>query len=304
MFERPALLRLGVSLAIAISTFSVAAQDTPVGSPPKAPVPPAQSAADNTAALAKATQNPVASLISLPLQNNANFGIGPYNRTGDIFNIQPVIPMKLSEKVMLITRVIQPIVWQPYAQQPTGGQFGFGDMNPTFFLSPANAGKIIYGVGPAFLLPTATSPQTGQGKFGLGPSVVTLMQPGHWTVGVLINNIFSVAGSSHRPDVNQMLLQWFVNYNMKKGYYLTSGPIVTANWNATGGGEASTGNDTTGGNVWVVPFGGGIGQIRRLGPQPINWTVQFYGNAIHPQGGSPWSFKLQVALLYPKMPKK
>jgi hypothetical protein len=304
MFERARLLRLGVSLAVAISTFSVAAQDTPVDSAAKAPDPAPQTAADNTSALAKATQNPVASLISVPLQNNSNFGIGPYNRTGNIFNIQPVIPMKLSDKVMLITRVIQPIVWQPYSSQPTGGQVGFGDMNPTFFLSQANAGKLIYGLGPAFILPTATSSQTGQGKFSLGPSVVALMQPGHWTVGVLINNVFSVAGSGHRPDVNQMLLQYFINYNMKKGYYLTSGPIVTANWNATGNGDAATGNDTTGGNVWTVPFGGGIGQIRRLGPQPINWTVQFYGNAVHPQGGSPWTFKFQIALLYPKIPKK
>jgi hypothetical protein len=304
MFERACLLRLGVSLAIAISTLSVAAQDAPAGSAAKAPASAAPAAADDTAALAKATQNPVASLISVPLQNNSNFGIGPYNRTGDIFNIQPVIPVKLSEKVMLINRIIQPIVWQPYAQQYTGGEFGFGDMNPTFFLSPANAGKLIYGVGPAFVLPTATSSTTGQGKFSLGPSVVALMQPGHWTVGVLINNVFSVAGSSNRANVNQMLLQYFINYNLKKGYYLTSGPIVTANWNATGTGDAATGNDTTGGNVWVVPFGGGIGQIRRLGFQPINWTVQFYGNAIHPQGGSPWSFKLQLALLYPKMPKK
>jgi hypothetical protein len=304
MPKRAFLVRLSVSLAIAVSTLSVAAQDAPAGSAAKAPAAAAPAAADDTAALAKATQNPVASLISVPLQNNSNFGIGPYNRTGDIFNIQPVIPVKLSEKVMLINRIIQPIVWQPYAQQYTGGEFGFGDMNPTFFLSPANAGKLIYGVGPAFVLPTATSSTTGQGKFSLGPSVVALMQPGHWTVGVLINNVFSVAGSSNRANVNQMLLQYFINYNLKKGYYLTSGPIVTANWNATGTGDAATGNDTTGGNVWVVPFGGGIGQIRRLGFQPINWTVQFYGNAIHPQGGSPWSFKLQLALLYPKMPKK
>ena len=304
MFEGPCLLRLGVVLAIAISTLSAGAQDAPAGSAAKAPAAAAQPAADDTAALAKETQNPVASLISVPLQNNANFGIGPYNRTGDIFNIQPVIPVKLSEKVMLINRIIQPIVWQPYSAQTMGGQFGFGDMNPTFFLSPAKPGKLIYGVGPTFILPTATSTQTGQGKFSLGPSVVALMQPGHWTLGVLINNVFSVAGSSHRPDVNQMLLQYFINYNLKKGYYLTSGPIVTANWNATGSGDAATGNDTTGGNVWVVPFGGGIGQIRRLGFQPINWTVQFYGNAVHPQGASSWSFKFQIALLYPKMPKK
>jgi hypothetical protein len=304
MIEQNCLLRFVVTVIVAVSTLSVAAQDTPVDSGSKTPVTGANAVEDDTAALAKATQNPVASLISVPLQNNSNFGIGPYNRTGDIFNIQPVIPVKLSEKVMLINRVIQPIVWQPYASQTTGGQFGFGDMNPTFFLSPANAGKLIYGVGPAFILPTATSSQTGQGKFSLGPSVVALMQPGHWTVGVLINNVFSVAGSANRPSVNQMLLQYFINYNLKKGYYLTSGPIVTANWNATGSGEAATGGDTTGGNVWTLPFGGGVGRIMRLGFQPVNWTVQFYGNAVHPQGGSPWSMKLQIALLYPKMPKK
>jgi hypothetical protein len=304
MLETPYLLRLGVSLAIAVSTFSVAAQDTPVGSAPKTPVAAAQPVTDNTTALIKAVQNPVASLISVPLQNNSNFGIGPYNRTGDIFNIQPVIPMRLSEKVMLINRIIQPIVWQPYAQQDTGGQFGFGDMNPTFFLSPSNPGKFIYAVGPVFILPTATSSQTGQGKFSIGPSVAGLIQPGHWTLGVLVNNLFSVAGPSSRADVNQMLVQYFINYNLKKNYYLTSSPIVTANWNATGTVDAATGNDTTGGNVWVVPFGGGIGRVMRLGPQPVNWTVQFYGNAVHSQGGSPWSFKLQIALLYPKMPQK
>jgi hypothetical protein len=300
MFKSSCLIGLNASLLLALSTASAAAQSAPAASDPSA----AASPANDTAALAKATQNPVASLISVPLQNNDNFGIGPYNRTGNIFNIQPVIPTKLSDKVMLITRVIQPIVWQPYADQPTGGQAGLGDMNPTFFLSPANAGKLIYGVGPAFVIPTATSAQTGQGKFSLGPSVVALVQPGHWTVGVLINNVFSVAGSSNRPDVNQMLLQYFVNYNMKKGYYLTTGPIVTANWNAKGTGDAASGDDITGGSVWVVPFGGGIGQIRRLGYQPINWTVQFYGNAVHPPGASPWSFKFQIALLYPKMPKK
>jgi hypothetical protein len=302
--RRTRFLRFGVALAIAISTFSVAAQDTPVGSAPKAPVPAAQSAANNTAKLVKATQNPVADLISVPLQNNSNFGIGPYNRTGDVFNIQPVIPVRLSEKVMLINRVIQPIVWQPNAQQNTGGQFGFGDMNPTFFFSPANAGKFIYAAGPAFILPTATSSQTGQGKFSIGPSVAGLTQPGRWTLGVLVNNLFSVAGSSTRANVNQMLLQYFINYNLKKNYYLTSSPIVTANWNATGTVDAATGNDTTGGNMWLVPFGGGVGRVMRLGPQPINWSVQFYGNAIHPHGGSPWSFKLQIALLYPKGPTK
>jgi hypothetical protein len=303
MFERACPSRLGASLAMAMSTLSAAPQDTPVDPATKAPATAAQPAATETAALAKATQNPVASLISVPLQNNSNFGIGSYNRTGNIFNIQPVIPVTLSDKVTLITRIIQPLVWQPYASQPTGGQAGIGDMNPTFFLSPTKAGKLIYGAGPAFILPTATSPQTGQGKFSLGPSVVALVQPGHWTLGFLINNVFSVVGSSHRPDVNQMLLQYFINYNLNKGHYLASTPIVTANWNATGSVDSATGNDVSGG-TWNVPFGGAVGQIRRLGSQPINWSVQFYGNAIHPASSSPWGFKFQIALLYPKMPKK
>jgi hypothetical protein len=108
--------------------------------------------------------------------------------------------------------------------------------------------------------------------------------------------------------INYNLKKNYYNYNLKKNYYLTSGPIVTANWNANGSDEASTGDDEAstgkGGNVWTVPFGGGIGRVMRLGFQPINWIVQFYGNAVHPQGASPWSFKFQIALLYPKMPKK
>jgi hypothetical protein len=260
-------------------------------------------AANETAELAKATQNPVASLISVPLQNNSNFAVGPYNRTQDVFNIQPVIPVRLSESVMLITRVIQPIVWQPFPATNSGGQYGFGDMNPTFFLSPAKPGKLILGVGPTMVFPTATSAVLGQGKLSFGPSVVALVQPGHWTLGVLINNVWSVAGSTHRPSVNQMLLQYFINYNMKKGWYLTSAPIITANWNNQASGEAANGNDTTGGSVWTIPFGGGAGRIMRLGYQPVNISASFYGNAVHPPGASNWGMRLQIALLYPKKPK-
>jgi hypothetical protein len=133
------------------------------------------SRANDTAALAKATQNPVASLIIVPLQNNSNFGVGPYGQTQDVFNIQPVIPKPLGENWTLITRVIQPFVWQPYPAQLTGGQFGFGDMNPTLFLSPAKPGKLIWGVGSAMVFPTATSAVLGQGKLSFGPSVVVTL---------------------------------------------------------------------------------------------------------------------------------
>ncbi len=240
-------------------------------------------------ALQKAVQNPVASLISVPLQNNANLGYGPFNRTQDVLEIQPVIPVKLSDKWNLITRIIQPLVWQPYPNQNSGGEYGLGDMNPSFFLSPGKPGKLIWGAGPALVIPTATSPILGQGKLSMGPSVVLLTQPPHWTLGVLANNVWSVAGSGGRPPVNQMLVQYFINYNLKNHWYLQMAPIITADWRAPDG------------NVWTVPVGGGVGKIMKLGFQPINWQLEFYGNAVHPIGTPSWTFRAQIAFLFPKL---
>jgi hypothetical protein len=161
-------------------------------------------------------------------------------------------------------------------------------MVPTFFFSPRKPGKVIWGVGPALTIPTATNTILGQGKLSMGPSVVALAQPGPWTIGALANNVWSVAGSGSRPAVNQMLLQYFITRQLKKGWYVTSGPILTSNWKASSG------------NKWVVPFGGGIGRVTKLGFQPVNLTAQFYGNAVHPAGGSSWSMRLQITFLYPK----
>jgi hypothetical protein len=275
--------------------------------------PPAQAGA-STEDLQKATQNPVASLISVPVQNNSNFGIGPFDRTQNVLNIQPVIPIHVSENWNLIIRWIVPVIWQPApgtanlevlgieentpaylaAQdvQKSAGVFGFGDMTPTFFFSPAKPHKLIWGVGPVLVLPTATNEVLGQGKLSMGPSILALVQPTRWTLGVLINNVWSVAGSGGRTPVNQMSFQYFINYNLKKGWYLASSPIVTANWKAGSG------------NIWTVPVGGGVGRIVRLGMQPVNISAQFYGNAAHPSGGSPWGMRLQIAFLFPEGPKK
>lgn len=299
-------MRIAV-IPILLFTIAAAGEDTGKKAPPVA------SDEEATQALQKAAQNPVASLISVPLQNNSNFGIGPFDRNQNILNIQPVIPVKVTDNWNMIIRWITPVIWQPApgtanlevfgieentpaylaAQdvQKTAGVFGFGDMNPTFFFSPAKPHKLIWGVGPMFVAPTATSKVLGQGKFSMGPSFVALAQPGHWTLGALINNAWSVAGSGSRPDVNQMLLQYFINYNLKKGWYLAMQPIVTANWKASDG------------NVWTVPVGGGIGRIMKLGFQPVNISAQFYGNAVHPVSGSPWSMRLQMAFLFPKLSK-
>jgi len=266
-------------------------QETPEQAKQEAQKPDVKASAGD---LAKATQNPVASLISVPLQNVTDFHIGPFGRDRNtIIQFQPVIPIQLGENWNLITRTIGGLVYQPNVAEPQRGTFGLNDINPSFFLSPAAPGKLIWGAGPAFLLPTASDNVLGTGKFGIGPAVVVLVQPGKWTLGALVSNLFSVAGPSSRPDVNSMTFQYFINYNLKKGYYLTSAPIVTANWNAPRG------------NVWLVPIGGGIGRIMRLGFQPVNVSVQVYGNAKRPDNfPSPtWQLKFQIAFLYPKKPK-
>ena len=254
-------------------------------------------AAANADAIRKAAQNPVASLISVPVQNNNNTGINPGNRTQDVLNIQPVIPLKLSDNWNLIVRWITPLIYQPLpapSPLPQVGVSGLGDMQPTFLLSPSKPNKLIWGAGPIIQMPTATSQYLGQGKLAVGPNIVALTMPGNFVVGALVNNIWSVAGSGSRRNINQMLLQYFVNYNMKKGWYLTTQPILTANWNTP----------AASGSVWTVPFGGGVGRIMKLGFQPVNINVQAYGNAVHVPGASPWGVRAQFTLLFPKLTKQ
>ena len=250
---------------------------------------------NQTGDLQKATQNPVSSLISVPLQNNTNFGVNPGYRNQDVLNIQPVIPIGISKDWNLLVRWITPIIYQPVPNAPgtpETGEYGLGDMQPTFFITPKKPGKLIWGVGPIFQLPTATNTYLGQGKLGIGPSIVALTQPGHWTLGGLANNVWSVAGSGSRPDVNQFLTQCFINYNLQKGWFIGMAPIITANWEASHG------------NVWTVPFGGGIGRVTKFGAQPVSLLAQFYGNAVHPANAPSWTMRLQISFLFPKLSKE
>ncbi len=288
-------IRALLALTVFLLALPLFAQDTPVDvtgaevAAQDAPVP-----AANADALRKAAQNPVASLISVPVQNNDNTGILPGNRTQNVTNIQPVIPLKLNDNWNLIIRWITPILYQPLpapSTLPQIGVSGLGDMQPTFLLSPSKPSKLIWGAGPIIQMPTATSQYLGQGKLALGPNIVALTMPGSFVLGVLVNNIWSVAGSGSRTAINQMLLQYFINYNMKKGWYLTTQPIITANWKS----------QAPSGSVWTVPFGGGVGRIMKLGFQPVNISVQAYGSAVHPPGASPWGVRASFALLFPKL---
>jgi hypothetical protein len=176
------------------------------------------------------------------------------------------------------------LIYQPQLSPDTSGEFGLGNITPSFFLSPANPGKLIWGVGPIFYLPTATGDTLGINRWGAGPTAVVLTSDGPWLYGVLANNIWAGSGSVR---VNSMLVQPFINYNMPGGWFLTSAPIITANWVAP---ES---------NRWVVPLGGGVGRVFKIDKQPVNISAQAYYNVVRPTGAPTWTLRLSIALLFP-----
>ena len=241
--------------------------------------------AGETEDLARAAQNPVASMISLPFQNNSNFNFGPQEKTQNIMNIQPVLPFELNEDWNLITRTIIPVISQPATTPAQDREFGLGDTVFTAFLSPKDSGEWIWGVGPALLLPTSTDDRLGAGEWGAGPSAVVLTIRGPWVVGSLFSNVWSFTGDE---QVNLFSWQYFVNYNLDDGWYLTSAPVITANWEANSD------------NRWTVPFGGGAGKIFKIGNQPMNVSAAAYYNVEKPDFGADWQARLQVQFLFPK----
>lgn len=243
-------------------------------------------AVSSQADLARQSQNPIASLISVPFQNSTNFGVGEFDRTSNILNIQPVIPTALNEDWVLVNRTIIPLAYQPELVPGVGNTFGLGDIIYQGFFSPKGSGSFTWGVGPAIVLPTATDEVLGTGKWSIGPAAVGLVTRGPIVAGALVNNVWSIAGDGDRANVSLLTLQPFFNYNFAGGWYATTSPIINANWLATG-------------EKWTVPIGGGFGRVFPIGRQPVNISLQGYWNAVRPEGAAEWTLRAQVTLLFP-----
>jgi hypothetical protein len=272
------ILVSGLAIAFALASAGPVSAQAPGADPtPK-------SATDQATALAKQQQNPISSLISVPLQGNWDFGLGDRDATGTLFNIQPVVPFGVSRSTNLILRVILPL-----ASQPGSGDArvnGVGDVVMTAFFSPAKSGRLTWGAGPVVLLPTATNNALGSEKFGVGPSAVLLTQPGPWTIGLLFNHIWSTSGANDREDVSSTFLQPFVNYNLGNGLAVGAVFEATANWNAD--------------EHWTAPLVFTVSKVARLGNRPVNFVAGAGPTLASPEGGSTWRFRVMAVFLYPR----
>jgi hypothetical protein len=240
-------------------------------------------------ALAQQLSNPVAALISVPLQLNYSQGIGPVEDGSQwLLNIQPVIPISISEKWNLISRTILPVISQSDLFPGAGSQFGIGDTLQSAFFSPKapTSSGLIWGVGPVLLLPTGSDSLLTGGKWGAGPTAVVLKQNGPWTVGGLGNHIWSFAGSSNRNDINNTFLQPFVSYATPKAVTFSVNTESTYNWET---------------RQWTVPLNFAVTKVTRIGKQLVS-----YGGGVgyfveSPDNGAQgWRFRGVFTLLYPK----
>ena len=241
---------------------------------------------DQATELAKQLQNPIASLISVPFQNNFDFNLGP-NDDGFryLLNFQPVIPFSLNKDWNLVTRTIVPIIDQKDVIAPNTSEGGLGDIVQSFFFSPKKSvAGLIIGAGPVFLYPSATDSLLGSEKVGAGPTLVALKQRGGWTYGLLFNHIWSFAGNEHRTYVSSTFLQPFLSYTTKTHTTFGVNTESSYDWH----------NDQ-----WTVPINFTVAQLTKIGTTPVQFTLGARVYAEGPSGNADWGLRFVITPLFP-----
>ena len=282
-------------------------------------------AAGNASDLAKASQNPISTMISLPFENNTYGNSGPDNKTMNVLNVKPVLPVKLNEDWNLINRAIVPIISQPGADgTPTSGgttadlvsssnsdihyghlvtpahdgtstdrKNGVGDTTYQGFFSPAKpikmgGAEVSWGAGVQLQIPTHSDDRLGTSRWAAGPAAVVLVMDKHWVYGGVLSQVWDITDNKSNEDISAMTFQPFVNYNFGKGWYVSSAPVITANWEAKGSDQ------------WTIPLGGGVGRVVHIGKQAVNFKAAVYGNVAKPENGPDYNVQLSATFLFPK----
>jgi len=238
--------------------------------------------------LAKKLSNPIASLISVPLQYNADFGAAADGK-GEFhtLNVQPVIPVALNNDWNLISRTVLPISARNDVYPGDDSVSGVGDTLQSFFFSPSQPTEdgLVWGIGPVFLLPTATDDRLGSEKWGIGPTAVALVQKGPWTAGALANHIWSVAGEEDRNDVNATFLQPFLGYALGRGRTVSAAMEASYDWES---------------EQLTAPATLAVSQVLPVGKQLISVQVggRYYLDA--PANAPEWGVRATLTFLFPK----
>ncbi len=246
-------------------------------------------AQDDAAELAKKLSNPIAALISVPLQLNYDDNIGP-NERGDkwVLNVQPVIPIELNKQWNLISRTIVPIINQKDVSAPGERDTGVGDVSQSFFFSPKEptAGGWIWGAGPVLLLRTGNNNLSAE-KWGAGPTVVVLKQDSGWTYGALANHIWSFAGSDSARGISSTFLQPFLSFTTPSATTYGINTEATYDWNAS---------------RWSVPINVFVSQLFKVGNQPLSISggVRYWAQTPDNVGPKDWGFRVVLTALFPK----
>jgi len=237
--------------------------------------------------LAKKLSNPIASLISVPFQNNTDIGIGANNGARNTLNIQPVIPIRISENLNLIARCVLPVISQYNVTGIGNSEVGLGNAVLSAFFSPSNSkGGLTWGAGPVFLLPTGSNEYLSVKKLGIGPTAVALYQSNGFTFGALINQIWGVAGKEGLDDLSMLFFQPFFSYNWKSGAGIGGNFEMSQNWIA----------NTT--SVWFNPT---LSAVTSIGKQKTQFVIGPRFNLAAPDGSkADIGVRAAVVFLFPK----
>lgn len=233
--------------------------------------------------LAKSVHNPFEDFIRVPIEADTNFKVGPHHNVGQSLNVEPVFPFHLNREWDLIARPNLTLTYLPSPHR----QFGLEDLQTLFYLTPSSASEWIWGIGPIFEFPTATSKQLGTGKWAVGPNGALVYSNGPWFNQILAYHLISFAGDRGRASVSLSYLEPQISYNFESGWYVDTDPEMTFDWRANSA------------DAWTIPVGLDVGKAFNLGSQAMSLQIGSYDFVKHPQGSTRWMLRVTVTLLFP-----
>jgi hypothetical protein len=263
----------------AVLASSIQAQQAPT------PTPSPASLSDQQ--LAISAHNPFADFFKMPIQSTTGFQLGRSHKVGDSVNIQPLLPFSLTADWDLMARPSLTIAYAPTPHE----QSGLEDLQTSFFLTPHNASTWIWGVGPIFQFPTASSSELGSGRWAAGPTAALVYSKGPWLNAILTYHLMSFAGNCARGSVNQTYIEPEISYNLDSGWYADIDPQMTYDWTA----------DTA--NAWLIPMGADVGKAFNIGPQSLSLQLGAYDLVKRPDGAPQWIARMSVTYLFPTSTK-